>query len=200
MVSLEFQGRITRVLAFTLILVFGLGGLSSGATSSPPDWDRADAATVRLQPSVLLDVPTTVRQELERRGCAVPQSFSTKMPHNFIRGHFTASDQQDVVILCSKARVSSILVFRGGSAASVAELASRPDRTFLQVVAPGDVIGYSRALGVADPRYIRDHHERYGGPRPPLLDHDGIDDIFIGKVSVVWYWYGGRWLQLQGAN
>ncbi len=188
-----------RVVACTLILIFGLGGLARGATSAQ-DWERADAATVRLQPSALPDVPTAVRQELERRGCAIPQSFSTKTPHNFIRGHFTSSDQQDMAVLCSKTRVSSILVFRGGSAASVAELASRPDRAFLQVVAPGDVAGYSRALGVADPKYIRERHGRSGGPQPPPLDHDGIDDMFVGKASVVWYWYGGRWLRLRGAD
>jgi hypothetical protein len=40
----------------------------------------------------------------------------------------------------------------------------------------------------------------YGGPKPPPLDHEGISDIFIGKASVVWYWYRDRWLKLQGAD
>ena len=51
-----------------------------------------------------------------------------------------------------------------------------------------------------NPKYIQDHYVRYGGPKPPQLDHDGIDDGFDGKASVVRYWYGGRWLQLQGAD
>jgi len=96
--------------------------------------------------------------------------------------------------------VSSILVFRGGSPAAVAELAREPDLTYLQVVDVGDVVGYSRALGVADAKYIREHHRQYGGPKPPRLDHDGINDIFIEKGSVVWYWSNGRWLQLTGAD
>jgi len=32
------------------------------------------------------------------------------------------------------------------------------------------------------------------------LDHDGINDTFVEHASVVWYWYGRRWLQLTGAD
>jgi hypothetical protein len=69
------------------------------------------------------------------------------------------------------------------------------------VVDPGGrVVGYSRALGVAQPGIHREHYDAYGGPKPPPIDHDGIGDIFVEKASVVWYWYRGRWLQLQGAD
>jgi hypothetical protein len=106
----------------------------------------------------------------------------------------------DIAVLCSKEKASLILVFRGGSIGSVAELAEQSDADFLQVVAAGSVFGYSRALDVADEKYIQEHYDRYGGPKPPPLEHQGINDIFVGKGSVVWYWYGGRWLQLQGAE
>jgi hypothetical protein len=164
------------------------------------NWEQADAATVRLKPAAFASLSSQVRQELERRGCVVPQSYSESVPHNIVRGRFTSGTQTDIAVLCSKERVSSILVFRGGSTEAVAELGKRPDADFLQVVAAGGVVGYSRALGIADPKYIQEHHQRYGGPTPPLLDHDGINDIFVGKSSVVWYRYGGRWLQLQGAD
>lgn len=177
--------------------------LASRSLSEPAmgqDWKQADAATVRLKPAGFPDLPAEVRRDLERRGCTVPQSFSTKVPHNVVRGRFTSAAQMDIAVLCSKERVSSILVFRGGSPASVAELARRPDADFLQVVASGGVVGYSRELDAADARFIHDHADRYQGPKPPPLDHDGIDDGFVGKASVIWYWYGGRWLQLQGAD
>ena len=57
-----------------------------------------------------------------------------------------------------------------------------------------------RALRVADRRYIREQHAAFGGPQPPPLDHDGINDIYVEKASVVWYWYRGKWLHLQGAD
>jgi hypothetical protein len=171
--------------------------LASGPAVSQ-NWKQADAAIARLKPSAFVTLSLPVRQELERRGCAVPQSYSNSVPHNVVRGRFTSSTQLDVAVLCSKARVSSILVFRGGSITAVAELANRPDADFLQVVAAGSVVGYSRALGIADPKYIQEHWS--GGPPPPVLDHDGINDIFVEKGSVVWYWSGERWLQFQGAD
>ena len=177
--------------------------VASALTSGPAlsqNWEQADAATVRLKPAAFAALSSQVRQELERRGCLVPQSYAERGPHNIVRGRFTSGTKTDIAVLCSKERASSILVFRGGSTATVAELANRRDADFLQVVAAGGVVGYSRALGIADPKYIQEHHQRYGGLTPPSLDHDGINDIFVGKASVVWYWSSGRWLQLQGAD
>jgi hypothetical protein len=86
-----------------------------------------------------------------------------------------------------------------GFAKAVSQLAARPDADFLQVVAPGE-IGFSRAIAVASPDFIREHHERYGGTTPPPLIHAGINDAFVEKASVVWYRHQGKWLQLTGAD
>jgi hypothetical protein len=177
-----------------------LASALAGSTLRGQDFARADAETVRLKPAVFERLPPPVRQELERRGCVVPQAYSDKVPHNVVRGRFTSGAQTDIAVLCSRQRVSVIMVFRGGTTASVSEVAKRPDADFLQVVGEGGVVGFSRAVGTADPRYIQEHHRRYGGPTPPRLDHDGINDIFVGKASVVWYWSEGKWLQLQGAD
>jgi hypothetical protein len=118
---------------------------------------------------------------------------------NIVSGNFTSRRQVDWAALCSRERVSVILVFRGASTTDVAELARQPDRDYLQTVG-GGAIGFSRGLGVASATFIREHHDpRSGTPLPPL-DHDGIDDRFIGKGSIVWYWSGGRWLQLAGSD
>jgi len=44
------------------------------------------------------------------------------------------------------------------------------------------------------------HFSPYGGPTPPQIDHQGIDDAFIEKASVTWYFDGGSWLKLTGAD
>ncbi len=164
------------------------------------DWDRADRTTRRLAPSVFLELPAAVRLDLEQRGCTIPQPFTAKRPENVINGRFMSPDQIDWAVLCSRERTSSILVFPGGAPSAVIDIATELDRHSLQVIDGGREIGYSRALGVADAEYIRDHYQRYGGPKPPPLDHDGINDMFIEKGSVVWYWYRGRWLRLTGAD
>ena len=187
------------VLRLKILLVSALVALSAAGALRGQDWQAANAATVRLKPSAFPELPVMVRRFLEQRECEIPQSFPDKTPHNVIRGRFTSANQMDIAVLCSKARVSTVLVFRGGTTSAVAELA-QPDEGFLQVVDAGGVVGYSRALGVATPSYIREHHAAYGGPKPPPLDHDGINDIFVEKASVVWYWYRGRGLPLQGAD
>ena len=78
------------------------------------------------------------------------------------------------------------------------EMAAEPDAGRLQVVNPGQ-IGYSRGISVASPSNIRQHNPKADPPLPPL-DHDGIDDAFIEKASVIWFWSGGRWRELAGAD
>ena len=53
---------------------------------------------------------------------------------------------------CSVARTSRVLVFRGGSVTAVDELTPYPDATFLQVVGPGNAVGFSRSIAVASRR------------------------------------------------
>jgi len=183
--------------SFLVVFTACLGG------QVPPgaQWQRADRATARLSPSAFRDLPASIHNELLRRGCTIPQAaFWRPEPHNVIRGAFTAAGQEDIAVLCSRNRVSSILVFRGGSIESVAELARKPDSAFLQVAGAQQEIAFSRTIGVADADYIRRHYEWYGGPKPPPLDHAGINDAFTEKASVVWYWYRGRWLRLTGAD
>jgi hypothetical protein len=103
-------------------------------------------------------------------------------------------------VLCSRNSISSSLVFGMTSTKPVAELAAAPDGDFLQVVDGHGRIGFSRAVGVAHPQSIRNFHAAFGGPPPPPLEHDGIDDAFTEKASIVRYWYAGRWLELTGAD
>jgi len=165
----------------------------------PDRWDTAAANIRRLPPSAFGDLPEAIRRDLERRKCTVPQIWDDSVPHNVVRGHFARPGQTDWAVLCSRNGVSAILVFWHESADTVAELDSMSDGTFLQGVGGGQ-IGYSRQIGVADSAFINRHYGWYGGPEPPPLDHEGIDDAFVEKASVVHYWYEGRWLRLTGAD
>jgi hypothetical protein len=153
----------------------------------------------RLPPSTFPHLPGRVRSDLERRGCTVPQVWYDTVPRNVVRGHFQRSGQLDWAVLCSVAGVSTILVYWDGQPDSLAALASGADAAYRQDVGGGR-IGFSRAVGVVDARYIRQHFKWYGGTEPPPLDHEGISDAFVEKASVVWCWYQGRWLQLTGAD
>ena len=166
---------------------------------SPAAWAQADEATVRVSANDFPDVPPAIVAELNRRGCLIPQTYTTDQPHNIIKGRFTSGAATDRAVLCSRDRVSSLLVFRNGLTDSVIELEEDPDRNWLQGIGEGR-IGFSRFIGVASPAYIVEHYERYGGQQPPPLDHDGIDHAFTEKGSTVLYWHEGRWLRLAGAD
>jgi hypothetical protein len=122
-----------------------------------------------------------------------------KKPQNVIKGEFTRKGQIDWAALCSLNRVSTILVFRNASERNPSELAREADIDKLQAVA-GDVIAYSRTISRVGREYILSHYGAYGGPKPPTVDHQGIDDAFEGKASIVHYFHAGRWRKLAGAD
>ena len=189
--------------AFMLAWLYIAAGVCScaGQESDHLSTRREDPDRGHLQPNVFSDLPASIRTELEQRGCSIPQSFPDSTPHNVVRGRFTSPDEVDVAVLCARDSTLTILVFRKASTDSVVELASQPH---LDERMAGDTAGtfwHSRAIGSVDSSYIMIRFEAYGGPKPPpVLDHEGINDIYVGKASVVWYWYRGRWLQLQGAD
>ena len=57
-----------------------------------------------------------------------------------------------------------------------------------------------RGIDAVGRDFIMRHYEAYGGPKPPPIDHQGVEDVFIEKASVVWYFYQGQWLKLTGAD
>ena len=184
------------VTVFVSLLLIG-----SAYAESLNEWDEADQQTVRLPPNVFRDLPKSVREDLEERGCTIPQIWSDDEPHNVIKGHFRDSNQIDWAVLCSVERRSLILVYWAGSAKSVSEVSNAgpaDDKHWLQ--GSGDKIVFSRSILSVDAKYITDHARWYGGELPPHLDHEGIDEGFMGKASTVHYWHEGGWLELQGAD
>ena len=73
------------------------------------------------------------------------------------------------------------------------------DRNFLQTITATDP-GFSRGIRPVGKDFIMWHHDAYSGPRPPPIDHQGIDDAFLEQASVVWYFHQGKWLKLTGAD
>jgi hypothetical protein len=183
---------LTIVVRVCAVAVLALQGLSAG------DWSRADAATTRLPPSEYQTLAAPLRGELQRRGCTIPQVYTGGPAHNVVRGSFRTAGHVDTAVLCSRQRASSILVFWGSDPKDVSDLAARSDAKFLQVIAPGH-IGFSRLIRAASPAFIREHEARARGGFSPAT-HDGIEDVFVEKASIVWYWWEGRWLQLTGAD
>ncbi|MGO9895064.1 MAG: hypothetical protein ACLPX8_12720 [Bryobacteraceae bacterium] len=191
--------KVERNICLGLVVL----AISPAFAQSPEElknsFDEAERRIVRLRPAAFPELPGGVTGELERRGCAIPQEAFTKGPHNVIQGEFAKPGQIDWAVLCSVKGVSSILVFWNGSAKNPAAIAPMEDRIFLQGISP-DRIGFSRGILPVGKEFIMRHYRAYGGPKPPPMDHLGVDDAFIEKASVTWYDQGGKWWKLTGAD
>lgn len=152
-----------------------------------------------LSPEAFAELPTNIVRELQRRACRIPQAGSQARPNNVIKGEFAKAGQTDWAVLCSVKGTSRILVFWGGSEVNPAAIAAREDRTYVQDMGAGS-LEYTRGIAPVNRRYILEHYAAYGGVKPPPLDHQGIDDSFLEKASIVWYFHKGRWLRLTGAD
>lgn len=174
----------------------------SGLAQIPSDlrraFETAERQIARLSPSAFPDLSQNLRADLAHRGCLIPQVPAVKKPHNVIKGEFARPGQTDWAVLCSVGGVSSILVYWNGAVANPAQIGELKDIDRLQDSGSG--LTYSREIAPVDRTYIVQHYQSHSGPKPPPLDHKGINDTFAGKGSVVLYFYRQEWLHLTGAD
>ena len=179
----------------------GLVGFGQVPTDLQGRFLAADLQVVRVKPSALPQLlthfPKILIPELERRGCTIPQGPNSKV-HNVIKGEFAKPGQIDWALICSVNRVSSILVYWNGEPSDPTEIAKMADIHCLAGDGPR-TISFSCAIATVGKDYIMKHYTAYGGPKPPPIDHEGIDSS-IGMGSVVNYFYKGKWLRLTGAD
>ncbi len=179
-----------------------VGALVPGARSPQDFQARFDAAakTILSVPSdAFPELPDTIISTLRSLRCTIPQPSASAPPRNVIRGDFFVQGQAGWAVLCSSGGFSSILVFRDNLDTHPEELARSEDKGYLLDVG-NDKIAYSREITAVDRKFIMTHYRAYGGPEPPPIDHQGIDDAFLEKASVILYWYEGKWLRLQGTD
>lgn len=162
-------------------------------------FDRAAGEIQRLPISAFPSLPPAIAGALTTRKCRIPQPADVATPRNVIQGDFRSAGETGWAALCSVGSTTSLLVFRDDRDGKPETIDTCDERTFLQGLG-GDKIGYSREITAANRDFIMRHYQAYSGPRPPPIDHLGIDDAFVGKASVTRYFHQGKWLRLQGAD
>jgi hypothetical protein len=185
---------MTRILTAGVIVLMAVGSSPSQFGSDPFDprrWAQAQRQICRLTPSRFRHLSAPVARYLRRNGYTVPQLYDNDVAHNVIRGRFNGDRTLDLAVLASRQGYSTILVFWAGKTDRVTKLRRRPDADYLQTVGDNK-IGYSRGISVVGRKYIADHYAAYGGPNPPAIRHDAVDDGFYGKASRVLYYDGRR--------
>lgn len=155
---------------------------------SPPAQEVGAAVVqIRMLPvTAFADLPPAITGVLRSRNCTVPQA-SAEGARNVVRGAFFAAGELGWAVLCSVGGSTSLLAFRNDGDTSPLVVTTRSEDGQHEISAVGR-------------DYIVEHYRAFGGPEPPPITHQGINDAFVEKGSVVWYFHEGKWLQLQGAD
>jgi hypothetical protein len=153
----------------------------------------------RLGVEAFPQLPTAVAGVLRARNCRVPQPLADGAPRNVIRGEFIAKGEAGWAVFCSANNSTALLAFRNDRDTNPDTVTTSEDRSYMQGP-DGEEPGYSHQIAAVGRDFIMRHYRAYGGPQPPPIDHQGIDDAFLEKASVTWYFHAGKWLRLQGAD
>jgi hypothetical protein len=172
-------------------------------SQSQRDWrarsDGAIGKIRRLPAQAFPELPPAIASVLRARNCRVPQPSGDGVPRNVIQGEFFSKGESGWAVLCSVDNSTTLLVFRNGRDTNPDRVSTSEDRINIQGL-HGDNIGYSREITAPGREFMIRHYRAYGGPEPPPIDHQGIDDAFLEKASITWSFHDGKWLRLQGAD
>ena len=149
-----------------------------------------------LPPASYPQLPQSVADELNQRGCLIPQTYEAHRPENVVHGSFEAEGSSDWAVLCSVSGQIKLLVFFAGNLESPMTLDEAAETQRLQVHRGSAELGFNWGIDPASPQSI--HDLRIGmRPRPRRLDHDALADSIIGQRAVYRYFSQGAWAILD---
>lgn len=150
----------------------------------------------RVSPRIYKQIPVGVRNKLNGLNCLIPVSFNGVK--NVISGYFFNSNLLVWAVVCSRSEQSSILVFKDDSGDNYEELGRYDESNWLITINGFNY--FRREISPVNKEYIVTHYQAYGGPQPPVIDHQGVEDGYADVSSSIYYFSNGQWLQLQGAD
>lgn len=153
----------------------------------------------RLSPAEFPDLPAALSNELIKRECLIPQPGSRWPFGNLVRGEFFAAGQESWAVICSRNRKAQILAFRSASDNQPVVVEEFDDPVCMGEERECGML-YGTNINAVGREYILEHHEAFGGPVPPPIDHQGINVGYWEKASHVRYFHEGEWLTLTGAD
>lgn len=144
-------------------------------------------------------LPAAVQDELNRRGCLIPQTYEAYHPENVVRASLERPGSADWAVLCSAQGTVSLLVYFASNPAHPFTLASAPETERVQPHDPSGVLGFDWGIDAASPEQV---HDAQAGmdPRPPLLDHDALADSIIDRATVYHFYAKNAWTLVDMPN
>jgi hypothetical protein len=140
------------------------------------------------------DLPAAVQQQLNQRGCLIPQTYQAHGPENVVRARLEGPGTSDWAVLCSAQGTVSLLVFFASAPGRAHLLATALETERLQPHGP--LLGFNWGIDAASPQRV---HEAQSGlkERPPWLDHDALADSLLDRHTVYHFYSGSAWTLLN---
>jgi hypothetical protein len=142
------------------------------------------------------DLPPAIQQQLDRRGCLIPQTYEAHGPENVVHASLERPGSSDWAILCSARETVSLLVFFGDDSSQTFTLASAPETERLQTHDPSGVLGFNWGIDPASPEQIHDAQLPMRHP-PPRLDHEALADTLVDRHTVYHFYLKSAWIVLE---
>jgi hypothetical protein len=142
------------------------------------------------------ELPAEIQENLNRRGCLIPQTYEAHHPENVVHARLERAGSSDWAVLCSvKGAVSLLIFFTSGASPSFGQpvvLASSPETQRLQPYGPSGVLGFNWGIDSATPGQV---HEAQAGleHREPWLDHDALADSTVDHRTVYHFYVKSAW-------
>ena len=141
------------------------------------------------------DLPAAIQEQLNLRGCLIPQTYEAHRPENVIHASLERQGSSDWAVLCSAQGTVSLLVFFESSSAQPATLASAPETERLQAHDSSGVLGFNWGIDPASPDQVREAQASMEH-RPPRLDHDALADTLVDHHTVYHFYLKNAWIVL----
>lgn len=149
----------------------------------------------RLPLNAFPQLPSQIADQLEARGCTIPQTYEAHQPENVVRASLQAGGSEDWAVLCSAKGSVSLLVFFAGDPEQPIVLASAKESERLQPQ-PRGPMGFNWGIDRATPAEIHDAQQGLS-PRPARPDHDALVDSVIEHRTIYRFYSKGRWTLLD---
>jgi len=150
------------------------------------------------------ELPAAIVELLNRRGCAIPQTYAAHHPENVVHASLTHAGSSDWAVLCSVDGTVSLLVFFDGAAGQglgqaggmPMVLASAPETQRLQPHDASGVLGFNWGIDPASPQQV--HEAQIGLEHPPArLDHDALADAAVEHRAIYHFYAKNVWIVLE---
>jgi hypothetical protein len=138
------------------------------------------------------DLPLSIQEQLNQRGCLIPQTYAAHGPENVVHGSLERPGSSDWAVLCSAQGTVSLLVFFTSEAAPPTVLATALETARLQTHDPTGVLGFNWGIDSATPEQVHEAQSNIN-PRPPRLDHDALADSVVDYQTVYHYFTRNAW-------